>query len=365
MKTKLLDGLFNLIDFLDRHIRVVAAIAVAICPIILWYVPVSIGTAFIISISIFLIGIFSLKYPKKSLVNLFIFAFILLIVSSPIIACLALEKQGMANASQLIDRNHSKIIEMTEEFQNEYLPTYYDIIDWNDAEFILDEVESYVYEKIPYYYNAFSFSDRFPSTSEVMSNMKSSCTGRALVGYSILKNLGYNVYIVYSWEQHAWIRLYQGDSYIEDFTVEHNGAPWIIFNEERVIWCPLSEQIPHILVNGIHFDEYMPSDFPYNLIQQTEDSVGVNLLDLFAASPLVIPVWVSTVLVLIRSNEKRRWNYFLTLLLGAVIVNFIGYIGLTTSRMFLPIPIIFAGGIYLRMLIWRFPPKDIHITEIK
>jgi hypothetical protein len=55
-----------------------------------------------------------------------------------------METYKINNPETIIDLNHPKIIEMTEEFQNRYE------YDEEDYEKILAELRDYVYEKIPY-----------------------------------------------------------------------------------------------------------------------------------------------------------------------------------------------------------------------
>jgi len=108
------------------------------------------------------------------------------------------------NPETIIDLNHPKIIEMTEEFQNRYE------YDKEDYEKILVELRDYVYEKIPY---GTGHPYVFPSTQDVFSGKNSDCRARALVGFSILKNMGYDAYIVCGVvnDVHAWIRILRED----------------------------------------------------------------------------------------------------------------------------------------------------------
>ncbi len=354
----ILDIFFRAIDFLERHSLPIIVIVIFGALILLWYIPVAFGMALIFTILIFLIGSFDLKQIPKSFARLCIFLFLLGVIASPILFSLTVEKYRLNHPASLLDRNNPEIIEMTNEFDDL-------VFDFNNTEEVLNELEDYVYEKIPYYWVPFS---PYPTTEEVISKMNSDCKGRAVIGYSILKNLGYDVDIVYSFGGHAWLKVYEDNSYFETFLVPRKYEPWVIFNEEEVKWEPSLSQISRFLVGGIYMMEYIPDIPPlpsslFDSIRKIKETSGMNLIDFATPLPFALPILALAIFILFISKEGKIKNYILAIFAGIIVVSISGVVGVIINRMLLPLPIIIASGIYLRILSLIFPSKDNSLSE--
>ncbi len=347
-------GIFRVVDFLKKRIRPVAISVVILIILLLWCMPVIFGAMLVVTVLIFLLGIFNTRAIQRSLVKLCIFLFLLGIISSPILYAFINEKNSINHPEILIDCNNPKILEMTEEFWLNYALSH------GNTKTVLEQLENYIYEKTSYYWLPFL---PFPTTKDVVLKKNSDCRGRAIIGYAILKNLDYDVDIVYSFGGHAWVRVYEGESYLEALQLSGIYKPWVIFNEDKVTWEAALPQISHIIFQGLYMIEYIPDIFPspsllLDSIRNIRNISGINLIDFATPLPFAIPVCASTLFVLLMSNERKLRKYILMIFLGVVVVSISGSIGVITSRMVMPLPIIIVSGIYLRVLNWKFLSKN-------
>ncbi len=335
----ILDRFFRVIDFLEKHIKPIAIGMIVLIVFLLWYIPVIFGTMFIVTVLIFLLGTFNPRAIQKSLVRLCIFLFVLGLFFSPVLISLAMEKHKLNHPEMLIDRNHPKILEMTQEFQETYAYSP------EDTQMVLDKVQDYVYKKIPYDYYRPPFF--FPTTQEVVSKMTTDCRGRAIIGYSILKNLDYDVYIVagLSGGSHAWLGVYdETESYTEGFlwAGRSKSKPWVTFNESHVKWSSPTDQLYTIFFQGFYLDRI----------------VEILISSLF----FVVPIGAGVIFILLLNRNRKFMAYFLAIVIASIVVLLSGSLGIINQTL-MPLPIIIASGIYLRLLSWRFPSKETAPTE--
>jgi hypothetical protein len=77
----------------------------------------------------------------------------------------------------------------------------------------LSIVERFVYDHVPYDWdwNVWGTSDYLPTVTEVLEKKREDCDGRAVVGASVLKGLGYEAEIVADFT-HVWIKTNQGET---------------------------------------------------------------------------------------------------------------------------------------------------------
>jgi hypothetical protein len=321
---KLLNACFRVQDFLRRNFKATAIIVVVGIVGLLLYFPVVFGAAIIGILIIILIGTFNVHERKKSLIDLCVFLLLFGVILSPIITLAVREKYRMDNPSQLINREHPKIQEMTAEFRG--------MIGENETtKAVLNRLEDYVYARIPYSssFSFFPFSPLFPTTDEVMAKMTSNCRGRALAGYCILKNMGYDVQVA-AGEGHAWLRVHENGSYLETFLAGRYREPWLIFNEAETRWVySTTDELYEIFFESFRVNDYM--DFAIITI-------------IFG-----VPVGAGAIHILI-SKRNRRFRVYLAAIGGALAVAIaIGLLGiLIGGLMWLPIAV--AGGLYLRVL---------------
>ena len=243
------DAFLQLMDILEKHRISISIAVITTIVVLLLIMPMYFGLLFLITASIFLIATFNPMHIRRSLTRFIIFLFLLGLFSSPILVSFAMETYKINNPETIIDLNHPKIIEMTEEFQNRYE------YDEEDYEKILAELRDYVYEKIPY---GTGHPYVFPSTQDVFSGKNSDCRARALIGFSILKNMGYDAYIVCDVvnDVHAWIRIFREDgTYIDGFDWRDKRPdfePFVVFNENEASWSNPLGQISGILFHGFY-----------------------------------------------------------------------------------------------------------------
>lgn len=338
-KNMILDIFFRVIYFLEKHIKPLAIVVIIFALFLFWYLPVLFSTMLIITVLIFLIGTFNPKQIKKSLSRVCVFLFILGIVFSPVLILLMIEKYELSHPWLLVDSQHPKMLEMTKEFQLNY--TY----PANNTKIVLDVVEDYVYEKIPYEYYRLPFF--LPTTQEIASNMESVCVGRAFVGYSILKNMGYDVYMVTSFAggTHAWVRVYEPDgSYNEDFTSSSISKPWVIFNESEVYWTSSMDQLNTVFFYGF----------------KIPDTITFLLTCLF----FLAPIGAGAIFILLSNRNRNFITYLSSIIIAAIVALASGSIGIT-NYILMPLPIIMAGGIYLRIISWIFSKNNTNLIEIR
>ena len=335
---------FRFIEKLEKNIRLISVFLLVLIILFLYLTPVLFGMVFIITAVPLFIGFFSFKDIFGSLKKMIITLFIIGIVSSPIIAGFAIEKHRINNPDLIIDRNHPKIIKMTEEFRSYSNNS-------NNSSYIADEIENYVYNQIPYHISSFYY----PTTDSVTNLMSSDCRGRALVGYAILKNLGYNVYITggFAGGTHAWLRMYDentspseirnsilsntGDKtdirFYESMTVPYVEKVWVVFNEDNTYWDFSLSQLYTIFRYGFNME-----NFPIALL--------TNLFFLY-------PIFLIGICLFVIKKIRNLWSYFL-MLAGAVIVVLIsGHFGIAALTIF-PLPIMIGSGLYMRWLNYNF-----------
>lgn len=323
---KLLNACFRVQDFLRRNFKATAIIVVVGIISLLLYFPIVFGAAIIGILIIILIGTFNFHEPKKSLIDICVFLLVFGVILSPVIFYTIREKYRIDNPSQLINREHPKIQEMTAEFQA--------MIGENRAtSTVLSNLKSYVYEKIPYEASITSLS--FPTTDEVMTKMTSDCRGRALVGYSILKNMGYDVYVVAGagggiggFGGHAWLRVYENGNGLETFLAKERRV-WIMFNESGTQWYMSIDQL-----GGLFLESFS--------VGGVIGIIGITII-------FGVPVGAGVIHILI-SKRNRRFRVHLAAIGGALAVAIaIGLLGiLIGGLMWLPIAV--TGGLYLRVL---------------
>ena len=316
---------FRIQSFFEKHVKVLASIVVISCAALVWYTPVLIGMPLAIAVLVFLIGTFSVRRLKRSMINLCIFLFVLGLIFSPVIILMIKQTHELNNPSSLINRRHSKILDMTAEFENK-------ITEEMETEDVLISLHRYIRNEIPFGVAGFSLST--PTTDEVMEKMIATCWGRALVGYSILKNMGYNVYVLNGFvDRHSWLRVYEDGSFLEAFTVDRPVRPWVMFNESSTMWISPSEELRRAFFEG----------FPvgYILGGAWELVVGSALF--------AVPACAGSIYILI-SKRRTRFLAYLAAVFGALGVTIaFGCIGIVNMR-FMPLLIIVAGGLYLRLL---------------
>ncbi|HEC87135.1 MAG TPA: hypothetical protein ENI49_04635 [Thermoplasmatales archaeon] len=238
---------------------------------------------------------------------------------------------------------------MTEEFRNNY------DIDLQFPSLVLDNLEDFVYSKFPY---SLKFDLRgiyaFPTVDDVVNSRNSDCRGRAIVGYCILKNLGYDdVYIVGSFTgHHVWLRIYLDEVYYEDFLVPGCRDILVMFNEEKVIWTSPFEELPYIFLTGVYQQDYLIAYYP-DFIRNFYNATGINFIDVLSPLPFIIPVFATCIFTCLTRGETRIKKHLLILVGGLVVVIISGYSCVILTRFLLILPIAFMSGIYIRVVNWK------------
>ncbi|MDI6642818.1 MAG: hypothetical protein QMD95_02050 [Candidatus Hodarchaeaceae archaeon] len=274
-----------------------------------------------------MLGTFDSRNLKKSLANLCIFLLVLGVIFSPFVFMILWREHQINNPAQLINRGHPKILEMTAEFEN--------MVPENaTTEETLYLLERYVYRKIPYDYAFSIFPPPLQTIDDIMVRMTATCWGRALVGYCILKNMGHDVYVVgtYAGNHHFWLRVYESESYRETFLVGGRREPWVMFNELNVYWSSPLDELYKTFFEG----------FEVGFIGMVEE---LALGSFYCGIPIV----ASAIYILV-SKRNRKFITYVGAVTGALIVAVAsGCIGVVNARLML-LPIIVAGGVYLRIL---------------
>lgn len=336
--------IFKFIKKIEKNIYLISVFLFVLLVLFLYLTPVLFGLVLIITVTPLFIGFFSFKDIFGSLKKMIIALFIIGVVSSPIIIGNAVEKHKMNNPELVINRDHPEIIRMTEDFKNYSNNS-------NNLSYIADEIEGYVYSQIPYNISSFYY----PTTDGVMNLMSSDCRGRALVGYAILKNLGYNVYITggFAGGTHVWLRIYEkntnnseiqssiqsssyngaGVKFYESMAVPYIEKVWVIFNKDNTYWGSSSDQLYTIFRYGFNME-----NLPIALL--------TNLFFLY-------PVFLIGICLLAIKRVRNLWSYFLMFVGAAIVVLISGYFGII-SLTILPLPIMIGSGLYIRLLNYNF-----------
>ncbi|MCK4525208.1 MAG: hypothetical protein KAU07_02115 [Candidatus Andersenbacteria bacterium] len=336
--------IFRFIEKLEKNIRLISIFLFVFLILFLYLTPVLFGLVLIITVVPLFIGFFSFKDVFGSLKKMIITLFIIGVISSPIIIGNAMEKHKMNNPELIINRDHPEIIRMTEDFKNYSNNS-------NNLSHVADEIKGYVHSQIPYHISSFYY----PTTDSVMSLMSSDCRGRALVGYAILKNLGYNVYITggFAGGTHAWLRIYEknasssevrssilndtsdgtGIKFYESMTVPYVKKVWLILNEDNTYWDSSLSQLYTIFRYGF----------------KMEDFSMIFLANLF----FLYPIFLIGICLLAIKRIKNLWSYFLMLFGVVIIVLISGHFGIATLTV-LPLPIMIGSGLYIRWLNYNF-----------
>ena len=331
----LFDIIFRAIDLFKKYSLLIIVIVISTILILLWYMPILFGIPFIVTASIFLIAIFSPTQVANSLTRLCIFLFIFGLLFFPILISLGMEKHKLNNPELIIDSNNPTISKMASEFQL----TYTDDLD--DTEMVLNLVQDYVYDKYPY---QCGHPYIFPTTEETVSREDADCRGRALIGYGILKEMGYDVYIVAGIVDgpHAWIRVFENGIWKDAFLMSENRPnfkPMIIFNEHESKWGSPLKQLYGALFYG--FDQ------PNSLI------LFISLLF------FVIPAGIGAIFILFLNKNKKIMVYFSAIVVALIVTFLAGLVGIILGHALMLLPVIIFGGIYLRILNQKFPSKNI------
>jgi hypothetical protein len=328
---RILNKVFNMVNFLERHIFFIGLIVSLVVLVFLFYMAVLFGLFFIITLLFLLIVFFDHRQIKKSVKFIFIFLFITGLFCSPLIVSITFEKYRFDNPELIIDNSYPELSELTQEFQSDYSE-----IDFGDPHIVLESLQEFIYSKYPYDYG---HPYIFPKTYDVLSGENSDCRGRALIGYSILKNLGFDVYIVGGLVDgpHTYIRIYQNDTFFDGFLMSDgrpNFEPAVIFNENESIWDSPFRQLYGALFHGFYC-----SDF----------------LILFISSLFfLLPISALAIFILLLNRNKNYKNYLFVVLIALLICICLCLI-CNINQTLIPILFIIIGGIYLRILSLKFP----------
>ncbi|MCD6549973.1 hypothetical protein J7K24_00300 [bacterium] len=138
------------IEFLEKHIAYLSIITLFSVLVLVSYAPLIIGGGLLFLLSIFIIGTFRFSNIRRSLKKIIIFLFLSGIVCLPLL-CMAIKYKYRHNHPEFFIKNDNpEIIKMTKEFKEECLD-----YGSNDKE-VLECLEEYVYEEIPYSAEMFS-----------------------------------------------------------------------------------------------------------------------------------------------------------------------------------------------------------------
>jgi len=314
-------------SYLEAHILPISIILMSLILFFIYYSPVYFGMSLLIFVFIFLIGFFNLTHVKKSLISFFVMLVFLSIIISPMVISIGINSYRINNPDTIIDLNNPTILKMTSEFKDSYKG------DFDDIDNLLFELEKYVKNEKPYGYGNLLI---FPSTQEVLDAENADCRGWGIIGFSILKNLGYNAYILYGVADgpHAWIRVVGNDgTYKQGFLLNDNrpnSEPYLILNEEASTWnAPLSHLMGVFLQGFYHFN-----------IQAT----------LFLATLILIIPIIALMVYLLLINKIKSISFYVSVFLFALIVVYLSANMFIDGREFNILPVIVISGIYLRIV---------------
>jgi hypothetical protein len=317
---------FKTLNILEKYKIFISIFVIIFLVISIFYLPVISGFFLIIIISIFLIGTFDPAKLKKSLFLLFIFLFLIIVIFSPICFYLySITEEFHLNNKIDPVYHHPEIIEMTNEFHN------LTIYDKDDYQNIVNEIEEYVAIRISY-----AAQEEFLSTTEVLSKMEASCFGRALIGYTILKNLNYNVYIVYSATvNHTWLRIYDNDTYYESYSPPQKYTrPLIRFNEKELDIVESADTLYGLFINGIYKEEL--------------ENYGFVNFDF--SFPFFLLLFFTITFILIKENERKIINYIIFWVIAFVVCYSTVELNLLYNEFLFPVLWIIVSGIFLRII---------------
>ncbi|UCH72067.1 MAG: hypothetical protein JSW62_00520 [Thermoplasmatales archaeon] len=318
------------IDFLEKKRLPITIAVIVFAFILMCYMPVHFGIMLIALSLIFLIATFNPKQIKKSFTRLCILLFILGLFFSPIIVSLGQETYKFHNPDTIIDLDHQEILKLTEEFKENYKDGS------EDAETILSEVKTFVYERIPYEYGHLYI---FPTTQDVIDGKNSDCRGRAIVGFSILKNLGYDAHILYGLVDgpHAWIRVLKEDgTHVDGFLMKDNRPnfePFVIFNEHESTFNSPMKQMYGILFHGFYHPNFS------NLMKS-------------ASMIFMLPITIVAIYLLLIHWIDKMLIYLFVLITGLILTYDLGnlFIENHISNILPIILLVVTIGFYLRII---------------
>ena len=75
-----------------------------------------------------------------------------------------------------------------------------------------------------------------------------------------------------------------------------------------------------------------------------------------------MPIGAGAIFILLINGNRNLVTYFVAVMISAIVAIITGSIGVITQAL-IPLPIIIAGGIYLRILNWKFSSRDITLPE--
>lgn len=324
-----------IIEKLVKNKKIIITAVTATTILLFYYMPTIFGIIYITTTLTFIIGIFNPKKIKESLTKLCIFLFIIGLIFTPIIISLSIEKNKLNNPTTIINRDKPEIKELTNQFKQ------IQDIDWNNTQNMLYKLQNFVYSNYPYKIGHLYI---FPTTDDVLTNKTSDCRARAIIGYSILTELGYNAYIACGVADgpHSWIRIYQNNSFIDGFKTSYrnspNFEPMVIFNEKESKWNPPLNQLYGYLFKGFFYPWY-----------------NIHFL---ASLIFIIPILAIAIFILILNKTKKIKHHILTISITFLIVLTLGIYSQASERL-IPFMFILIGGIFLRILNWKFPSKII------
>lgn len=135
-----------------------------------------------------------------------IFGLTLLFVCFPYPARLVRHLQRWSDPNSLIEPNNVDLQPLLEELRLQ-------IGDDSSPKETLSLVERFVYRKIAYDWdwNVWGMSDYIPTVSEVLEKGREDCDGRAVLGASILANLGFKAELVTDFS-HVWVKTDKGET---------------------------------------------------------------------------------------------------------------------------------------------------------
>ncbi|MCK5332319.1 hypothetical protein KAJ41_00450 [Candidatus Parcubacteria bacterium] len=323
---------------IDENINIISKIAIILIIISLIVTPVFFGAFFITLVVLLSIGLFEFDNLTQSLKRMILIFSIIIFLFFPIFVGFAIEKYKINHLESITNRNHLKIAEMTEEFKailGKTSPDY--------TEYVAEKIENYVYEEIAYERNSISF----PSINKIMKSSSSDDRGRALVGYAILKNLGYNVYITTGFAEgsHTWLRIYEKEptslgiessaeeKFSESMNVSYIKKAWVISSESNVFWGSSQNQFYSIFSNGF----------------RTKNVLSAFIVNLF----FVLPIFLICFFFFLINGVKNKRDFVLMFLGSVLAVILSGMIGIVLSAIFV-LPLIIGGGLYIRWLNKRY-----------
>ena len=323
---KIKDLPFKTLNILEKYKIFISIFVIIFLVISIIYLPAISGFFIITLISVFLIGTFNPKKAKKSFFLLFVFLFLVIVIFSPVCFYLYTSTEEF-HLNDKIDPvyDHPEIVKMTNEFNN--ISIYYK----DDYEPLLERVESFVYEKITY-----AAQERFLSTSEVLLKKEGSCFSNALIGFTILKNLDYNIYIVYSSTvNHTWLRIYDNDTYYESYSPPQKYIrPLIRFNEKELEIVEPLDTINSVFTNGIYKEEL--------------ENYGFVNFDF--SFPLFLLLFFTISFMLIKENERKIINYLIFWIIAFVVCYITVELNLLYTEFLFPTLWIIVSGVFLRII---------------